>query len=116
MAKQPTVNRNTDFRRMYWRAKSAAAPALVCYAMKNRLGVTRYGITTGKKIGKAVQRNRARRVIREAYRSLLPEIGAGWDLVFVARTRTVFSKTPAVEQAMRKNLTALGVLAPRKSQ
>lgn len=110
MAKLPPLNRNTDFRRLYWRGKSMATPVLVCYAMKNRTGNTRIGITTGKKIGKAVQRNRARRVIREACRVYLPQMKAGYDLVFVARTRTVFSKTPEVVTAMGKCLTALGVL------
>ena len=62
-------------------------PLIVTYALKNRLGYTRLGITTSKKIGKAVQRNRARRLIKTAYRNLLPEIAPGYDLVVVARTK-----------------------------
>ena len=52
-----------------------------------RMGYTRLGITTSKKIGKAVQRNRARRLIKTAYRNLLPEIAPGYDIVVVARTK-----------------------------
>ena len=44
--------------------------------MKNRLGVNRVGFTATKKVGKACARNRARRVMREAYRQLLDEISA----------------------------------------
>ena len=116
MSKPPVINSNSDFRRAYRRAKSCAHPVLVTYALKNRLGITRIGITTGKKIGKAVERNRARRIIREAYRSLLPEVSQGWDVVFVARTRTVFSKTPWVRDAMRQQLIALGVIKCGESQ
>lgn len=110
--KPPTINRNTDFRRAYRRGKSCAHSVLVTYALKNRQGKTRVGITTSKKIGKAVSRNRARRVIREAYRQLLPLLGSGWDVVFVARTKTVFSKTPRVQEVMRQQLASLGVIPP----
>ena len=48
------------------------SPVVVTYVLKNRAGTVRVGITTSKKIGGAVQRNRARRVIREPSGSLLP--------------------------------------------
>ena len=47
---------NSDFRRTYGRGKSAADPVLVTYALRNRYGVMRIGITTGKKLGNAVER------------------------------------------------------------
>ena len=62
-----SLKENKDFRRLYYRGKSEASPVLVTYVMKNRLGFTRVGITSGKKIGNAVKRNRARRVIRAAF-------------------------------------------------
>jgi ribonuclease P protein component len=48
-------------------------------------GVTRSSFITGKKIGGAVERNRARRQMREAVRALRPQIAGGWDLVWIAR-------------------------------
>ena len=85
-------------------------PLIVTYALKNRLGYTRLGITTSKKIGKAVQRNRARRLIKTAYRNLLAEMAPGYDIVVVARTKATFSKEQMVERALRSQLKKAGVL------
>lgn len=110
MARFASLNRNTDFRTLYYRGKSQVDAALVTYAKRNREEVTRVGITVGKKIGGAVRRNRCRRVIREAYRALLPRVNRGWDIVFVARRRTVFLKSTEIRQIMESQLKALGVL------
>ncbi len=109
--KLTVLNTNKDFRTLYYRGKSQVHPALVTYVRKNRLGVPRVGITTGKKLGKAVKRNRCRRVIREAYRSLLPRIKGGWDLVFVARTRTAALRSTDIARIMEAQLIKAGVLA-----
>ena len=108
MSRFVTLNSNTDFRRAYMRGKVYTNPALVTYVIKNRAGICRIGITTSKKIGNAVQRNRARRVIREAYRSLTPPEG-GFDIVFVARTKTVYKKSTDISAVMRKHLISAGV-------
>lgn len=110
MAKLTAIKSNTDFRTLYYRGKSQVGSGLVTYVRRNRCGISRVGITTGKKIGKAVQRNRCRRVIREAYRQLAPAVAAGFDIVFVARARTVSMKSGEVRRQMEKQLTALGVL------
>ncbi len=84
--------------------ESVVHPVLVTYMVKNRLGFSRMGITATKKIGKAHDRNRARRVIKEAYRLLEPQIKPGWDFVFVARTKTAFCPMEEVKRAMKKAL------------
>ena len=103
---------NSEFHRAYARGKSSASPELVTYALKSRLRGQgcRVGITTSKKIGSAVERNRCRRIIRAAWSSLETEISGDWDIVFVARHKTKFLKTPAVAFAMSKQLTQLGVI------
>ena len=105
-----TLKENKDFRRLYSRGKAYASPLLVTYVLRNRTGTVRTGITTGKKVGKAVLRSRARRVIREAYRALAEEISPGFDLVFVARSKTPFVKSYDVLKAMKKELKDAGVL------
>lgn len=106
-----TIKENRDFQRLYHKGKSAVSPVLVAYVLKNRLRATRYGITTGKKVGNAVRRSRARRVIRAAYSSLYPELGEGFDIVFVARAKTPYVKSTTVEKSMRDCLTKLGVIS-----
>ena len=103
-----TINVNADFRRAYGRGKSRADAVLVSYALRTRRPVVRYGITTSKKVGGAVQRNRCRRIIRAAYRELLPELPrSGWDFVFVARAKTVQAKTPDILRSMRGQIRAI---------
>lgn len=101
-----SINRNGDFRRLY-RRPAAVGSVLVTYVAKNRLGVNRVGITASKKIGKAHARNRARRVIRESYRLLLPALpnAPGLDIVFVARSRTAVCPMQEVFCTMKRQLT-----------
>lgn len=110
MTKPAVLNENKDFRRLYGRGKSKVHPALVTYVQKNRVGYCRVGITTSKKIGNAVARNRARRVIREGYRVLLPQIQGSYDIVFVARTKTTFVKSTQIAGVMAAQFKELGLL------
>ena len=85
-------------------------PALVVYVFKNKTKKNRVGITTSKKIGKAVQRNRARRVIRAAYMENCDLLQNGYDFVFVARGKTPFVKSTDLAKVMKKLLEKANVL------
>lgn len=101
------LTQNRDFLRLYHRGKSQVHPLLVTYAMPNRQQINRVGITASKKIGNAVLRNRARRIIREAYRQLEPGLPLGWDIVFVARGRTPHTGMWEIHSVMDKQLRQL---------
>lgn len=105
-----TLKSNSDFRRAYARGKSYQDPALVTIVLKNRAGICRIGITTSKKIGGAVQRNRARRVIRAAFAPYRRQVRPGFDIVFVARSRTCRTKSTALARVMEKQLRAAGLI------
>lgn len=105
-----TLKTNSDFRRAYARGKSYTNPALVMYVRKNRAGSCRMGITASKKIGNAVQRNRARRVIREAFRQVNLPLKGNFDIVFVARSKTVFKKSTDIYNVMLPMLIEAGVV------
>lgn len=109
MLKPVTLNTNSDFRRVYARGKVYTNPALVTYVLKNRAGICRIGITASKKIGNAVQRNRARRVIRAAA-EMLPAFSGGFDIVFVARTKTIRMKSTEIRTVMEQQLLKAGVI------
>ena len=105
-----TINQNREFQRVYSKGKPFVSPGLVSYVLRNRRNAVRFGITTSRKTGNAVRRNRSRRVIREAFRSLSPRVGLGCDLVFVARTRTPAMKSTEVRRVMERHLKNAGVL------
>jgi len=109
-----TLKLNGDFRRLYNRGKAVTNPALVMYYSKNRAGICRIGITTGKKIGNAVERNRSRRIIREAFRSVVKEIDGGFDIVFVARSKTKYQKSTYIEKIMRDMMSQENMLFNKK--
>ena len=110
MKKTVTIKSNCDFRRTYGKGKVFQAPALVSYVLKNRAGICRIGITTSKKIGNAVERNRSRRVIRAAYREIEEKINGNYDIVFVARSRTKYQKSTQIAQIMLSHLKEAGVI------
>lgn len=103
------LKENRDFRRAYTRGKSFVAPCVVVYVNKNRYNNVRLGITAGKKIGNAVSRNRAKRVITAAFRYCLPNLKSGYDFVIVARTRVLSSKSTDVAVMLKKQLESAGV-------
>lgn len=108
--KLTTITSNRDFQRVYHRGRSFVSPALVTYALKNKNNNLRIGITTSKKVGKAVSRNRSRRVIRAAFYDLHPDMTKPYDIIFVARTRTAFCSSKEVKRYMRDHLTSLGII------
>ncbi len=79
---------NHIFRRLY-RSSGYADGYLVLYARKNRTPGNRLGITVSKKLGKAHVRNHVRRRLREIYRLNEERFRPGWDIVVVARSRSV---------------------------
>lgn len=105
-----SIKENKDFRTAYYRGKVQTHPAVILYARRSRYPTVRLGITTGKKVGGAVQRNRARRVLREAFRALSGQIGGHWDVVLVARTRTLQYKSTQLQPVLEKMLKEVGVM------
>ena len=111
------LNDNRDFVRLYRRGQSAVSPLLVTYARRGgEQKRRRVGITATKKVGGAVQRNRAKRLIRAAWREVEPEAPYGWDFIFVARTRTTGAKMQQVRAAMAAQLKKLTAPSPKKEK
>ena len=105
-----SLKQNHEFRRLYNKGASAVTGALALYCRKNRLGVSRLGLTTGVKLGGAVQRNRVRRRLREIYRTNEQRLAPGWDVVVVARKRAVFASYAELERGFLHAAGKLGLL------
>lgn len=110
------IKKNRDYTRMYRRARSQTGQLLVTYCAKNRLGHNRIGITASKRVGNAVRRNRAKRVIRAAYTGLEGQLPQGYDFIFVARSRTAHCKMQPVQEMMLRQITALCEAPKRETE
>ncbi len=79
------LRRPADFQRCYDRRRSASDERLIVYACPNGLEYSRLGLSVSRKYGGAVQRNRLRRLYREAYRLSRHDLPKGLDLILIPR-------------------------------
>lgn len=106
-----TINKNKLFIMLYKKGKCIISKSIVIYAKPNNLPYNRLGITVGKKVGNAVKRNRAKRIIRQAYMENEILMPIGIDIVIVARA----SITKVKSTAISKYLSQKGILEIKKS-
>jgi len=100
MRRNQRLQRPEQFGRVRREGKSWAHPFFVLNAVRNRAGRTRCGFVTSKKLGKAHDRNRAKRRAREAVRLVYEEIAPGYDLVFVLRSAVLDAPFADLQQAV----------------
>lgn len=113
MNKVEMIKKNRDFQLCYKKGKKYMLPGFISYVLKGNDGYnTKIGITSSKRIGNAVLRNRARRVIKESYRLSIKdvEINPGYRIIFVCRNRTPNCKSTDMMVSMRKHLVNVGVI------
>jgi ribonuclease P protein component len=79
------LRRPADFKRVYDRRRSASDAYLIVYVCENQLPYLRLGLSVSRKFGGAVERNRLRRLYREAFRLTRHEMPVGLDLVLIPR-------------------------------
>lgn len=105
-----TLKLNKEFRRLYYRGKCVACHNVVVYAQKSRQDISRLGLTCGKNVGGAVERNRAKRLMRESYRLLFPRIQGSYDIVIVAKSRITDKKCGEVLRDVKYAFKKLGII------
>jgi ribonuclease P protein component len=99
----------TDFRRVYERQRSASDGWLVVYACENGLPHSRLGLSVSRKVGQAVERNRLRRLYREAFRLTRSELPTGLDLVLIPRS----ARQPTLDNVKESLRRLAGQIARR---
>ena len=100
------ITKDYHFRRLKKHGEVIRTPFFLMNYIQNEYGVSRFGFIASSKIGNAVQRNRATRVMREAIRHHLGEIKKGYDFVFVLNQRTINTKSTIVERYLVETLVA----------
>lgn len=106
LGRRDRLRKRADFERAYRDGTKVVTRPLVLFARLNGGEIRRLGITATRKIGNAVIRNRARRLVREAYRRIRTEVAPGYDYVVVVRPpllrRSPDELTPVLAEAIAK--------------
>jgi ribonuclease P protein component len=99
-----------DFTALQASTTSKAHPLLILRYRRNDLEQTRYGLSTGRRLGGAVERNRVRRRLREALRTFGPRTRPGWDVLVVARPASGAASYADLAGALERLLRTSGII------
>jgi ribonuclease P protein component len=109
-SKAERLQQGWQFRRVYDEGRCARGRLLVVYALDAPEEPRRVGVVTSRRVGNAVVRNRARRLLREAYRLHKQQLPEHLQLVMVARTAISQKKLRDVETEMLSLWRSAGLL------
>ena len=126
MQRKFRLTRSEDFKRVRRSGKSYAHPLVVLIALKSGKSDqphVRVGIAAGRAVGTAVTRNRAKRLLREAVRTLIPGIAlrhgsasqdnaSGLDLILIARARLASASLQDIREAVQNLLQRAQIITP----
>lgn len=107
--KYETLRKGWQFDKVYKEGYKYFDDLFVLYVLSNNSSEIRIGLTVTKKIGKSVQRNRVKRLIREALR-LTKGISSGNDIVVVARKPSIDLKCQQVKKSLNHLLRRAHIL------
>lgn len=110
------LTRSNEFKRVRRSGKSFAHPLIVLIADASLQGTTRVGVSAGRSLGSAVERNQAKRRMREAMRPLLPALRPGWNLILLARKPLLQAEFPQIQSALLQLLQRSDLLNSKDDQ
>ena len=113
MKESQALTKRAQYALVYQQGKVWVDSLLVMKALPNGLSLSRYGFSVTKKVGKAVQRNRLKRLLREIVK--VQVLKPGWDIVFIARREAVAADFHQLERVVT-NLLAQARLLERSNE
>lgn len=105
----PMLRRKADFDAIGRQGTARSSPLLVLRSLRTGRTETRVGLSTPRSLGGAVERNRVRRRLRALLRERLEGIGAGWDLLVIARPASSSATYAELREAVRSLLERSGI-------
>ena len=99
MEKKYRLRKNEDFKLVYKKGKNYWNRNLVLYKRKNGLGYSRIGFSITKKFGNSVERNRAKRRLKEICRLNFHNIENGYDIIIIPKKNVMYINYKQLERA-----------------
>ncbi|OGO22247.1 MAG: ribonuclease P protein component [Chloroflexi bacterium RBG_16_50_9] len=108
------LTKGEQFGLVYDKGSSWVGKAVVMKALPNSLDLTRYGLVVSRRIGKAVVRNRVKRLLREILRQT--PLQPGWDIVIISRSSAARGSYKSLGKSVRGLLTQAGLFTEENEE
>ena len=102
------LTKSGQYALVYKKGNSWLSDLVVMKALPNGLSFSRYGFSVSRRVGKAVVRNRVKRLLREILR--LAPLQPGWDIIFIARPLVVSANYASLEKSVKGLLSRAKLL------
>lgn len=110
LARRQRLTRSSDIRAAFDAGQKAVGRRMVLYALRRPEGALRLGVVSSRKVGGAVQRTRARRLMREAWRLNRHRFRGEVDVVLVARAALLTASQPEIHEELLDLARRSGIL------
>ena len=109
MGKGERLRKGSQFTTVYSQGKTWATNLVLLKALPNGLSYNRYGFVAGKRVGKAVVRNRIKRLLREIIRTIPSK--QGWDIILIARLKAANVNYHQLDNSVRVLMKRSGIVS-----